>query len=371
MKIGIVTPFFYPFDGGAERNAFFLGKELAKKHDVTVFTSDKRGKEVIEKKYEVLAGMQIYRCRTFFRYRHYFGIYPELITKLLAVKLDILHVHGVGFPQQEVAVCLKKIFSPKTKIIITPHGPFMALKQYDIWKSVLKFLYMPLLKFFNKIYDTAIAQTPHNYSWFKEYGFKKIADLPAGIPQNFIAEKIDKKKSHVICYIGRLQKYKGVDQIIKVLPKLKDMFSDIKLILIGQDAGDKERLQNLAKELDVINDIIFAGKVSEDEKLKILDKSSVLVFPSEWEAFGIVILEAMARGLPVVSSKTEGGKFLIEEGANGYLFEFNNVLDLRRKLVKILSNKNLQVKMGRNNLEKVKRFVWPKLAKDLEEIYIQ
>jgi glycosyltransferase involved in cell wall biosynthesis len=366
MRIGIVTPFFYPFDGGAERNALFLAKELAKKHHVEVFTSDRKDSNVLKKKYEILNGIQIHRCKTLFRYGHYFSIYPSIITKLILNKFDVIQVHGQGFFQQDLAVAIKKLFSPKTKFFNTPHGPFMALEQYKNWQKILKTVYLPLLNVINRIYVAAIAMNPTQQVWLKNCEFKETVLIPAGINQNMIAIKHKAVNSHQLCYVGRIQKYKGLDKVIKVLSELPK----VKFVAIGADAGDKQRLEMLAKELGVADRVIFTGELSEKEKLEILDESAVFVFPSEWEAFGIAMLEAMARGLPIVSSKTEGGNFLIKNGENGYLFESKNLAELKNKLKMILSDKKLQETMSKNNIAKAKSFLWEKLCKDLEKLFL-
>lgn len=369
MRIGIVTPFFYPFDGGAERLVLHLAEELAKKHEVDVFTSDRKGHKIISIKEEKFGRITINRCTTYLRYGSYFSLYPSLILKLASKKLDVVHVYGVGFLQQEIAAIVKKIISPRTKFFVTPIGPFMALSSYEIWQAVLKRVYMPLLKLANNVYGTAIALNPYQKFWFKDYRLKNFKLIPCGILAKVIAKKTRQRSDLAVCYLGRVQKYKGIDQVIKVLPDLKKKFPQIKFFVVGPDAGDLSRLSNLAKELSVSDRVIFTGEVSEEEKFRVLDKCSIFIFPSEWEAFGIATLEAMARGLPIISTKTEGGRFLVEDGVNGYLFEFNNLMELKEKLTKLLSDGMLCRKIAENNIAKAKKFIWSDLAEDLEKVY--
>ena len=73
MKIGIITTYFYPFRGGAESNAYNLAKELSKRHEVHVFTSDRKKSAIIQKKEEKIGNIQVHRTKTWFRYRYYFA----------------------------------------------------------------------------------------------------------------------------------------------------------------------------------------------------------------------------------------------------------------------------------------------------------
>jgi glycosyltransferase involved in cell wall biosynthesis len=93
------------------------------------------------------------------------------------------------------------------------------------------------------------------------------------------------------------------------------------------------------------------------------------VFPSIYEAFGIVLLEAMACGKPVVASNVGGIPFVVEEGKTGLLFESGNVEDLADKIVTILKDEELREKMGEAGRERAKEFTWDKIAERTVEVY--
>ena len=369
MKIGFLIENFYPIRGGAEDNCFYLAKELAKKHQVYIFTSKLKN----TKDHEVLNKVNINRYRVLFRYRYYLSLTPGLLKAVINSDLDILHVHSLGFLYHDIIVLLKK--SKKTKLFNTPHGPFMALNSYSIYLKFMKNLIENIEKPINNLYDKIIQVNPYQYKWMTKIGIKKdkIAFIPNGINEDTF--KKTKKRSKfesklkgkvVISYIGRIDKYKGLDQVIKILPELKNLF----FIAIGQDSGDRKRLELLARKLDVKDRVIFTGILSENEKLRILDLSKIFIMPSEWEAFGISILEAMAHGNIIISTKTEGGKFLVKEYKNGFLYDFNNIKQLKQKINLILKNKPIQDKIKTNNIRKAKQFLWKNIAKDLEKLYL-
>ena len=373
MKIGFLINYFYPMKGGAENNCFYLAKELAKTNEVHVFTSLLKG----TKKYEIIDKVHVHRYKTLFRYRYYLSFTPGLLSGILKTKLDILHVHSFGFVWHDLIFMFKKILS-RTKIINTPHGPFMVLKYYNYFQRSFKALVENFERLIsNKFYDKLIQVNPEQYKWLIRYGIKKnkIFFVPNGILQdsfkkidnrNFI-KKYNLKNKFVISYLGRIQKYKGLDQVIKILPKLN---KNIVFLAMGKDAGDKRRLVELSKKLKVQDRVIFTGEIFDNEKLSGLDASEIFIMPSEWEAFGIVILEAMARGNAIISTKNEGAEFLIKK-ENGLLYDFGDLKTLEDSINILYKNKKLRDRFKKNNLKKAKEFLWKDIAKDLERIYLR
>ena len=372
MKIGFLINYFYPLKGGVENNCFYLARELAKTNEVHVFTSLLPN----TKKYEIIDNIHVHRYKTLFRYRYYLSFTPGLIN-ILSYKLDVLHVHSFGFFYHDLILILKKILS-KTKLINTPHGPFMVLKYYNFFQKSFKAILGNFeRRIANKFYDAVIQVNPEQYKWLIKYGIKKnkIYFTPNGIPQdafkkvdtkNFI-KKYNLKNKFVISYLGRIQEYKGLDQVIKILPRLN---KNVVFLVMGKDAGDLERLRNLTSNLNVQDKVIFTDEVSEDDLLAGLSLSKIFILSSEWEAFGISILEAMAQGNAIISTNTEGGKFLINK-ENGFLFNYNDLKDLENKIKVLIADKQALNKISKINVEKAKQFLWNDIVKDLEKVYLE
>ncbi len=372
MKIGIISTYFYPFIGGAESNAYFTAKELAKRHEVHVFTSDRKNSHIIKKKEEKIGNIHIHRAKTWFRYGYYLTFYPKLVTNLLKYNLDIIHVHSLGFINHDIAILLKKIQSPKTKFVITPHGPIMAQQKYSFWKNILKFLTINFEKSINLIYDKVIQVNPYQKEWLtKEYGFSenKIVYIPNGIDRSIFkkSRKIFENR-FIISYIGRLKEYKGVQHVIKILPDLIKKNNNLLFVIIGKDEGYYNELKNLVRKLKLENNIKFLTNSGDKQRDEFLESSEIFLMPSEWEAFGISILEAMAKGNAIISTKTEGGKFLVSEN-NGLLYDFEDEESLKKNLEILISNSIVREKMQKANIKKAKEFTWDKIAKTIEEEY--
>ncbi len=378
MKVGLVTTYFHPVIGGVEDLNFSIAKELVKRgHEVHVFTSDRKDDDVFKSE-ETIEGINIHRSPTWFSYKYYIHVNPGLILNVLKYDFDILHVQSIGFLMSDISVVLKKLFS-KTILINTPQGPFMALDKYKPHLEILKTLYRMFEYPINKLYHGAIQSNPEQYPWMVKAGFskRKIKFIPNSVP-NEIFRKVDSSKlvkkhkledRFVVTYIGRIQKYKGLDQIIRALPKVKKVQSNILFVAMGKDVGDKQRLQSLAKQLGVQDNVKFLGLVSEDDKLAALDISEIFILPSEWEAFGLVLVEAMARKNALISSRTEGGRFIIEEGINGFTYDYKDVEMLKEKFLELVKDSGLREKIKLINLKDAKKYTVAKMAKRLEDYY--
>jgi len=373
MKIGFLIEYFYPFKGGAENNCFYLAREIAKNNDVHVFTSNIYNL----KNYEIIDNIHIHRYKNLFRYKYYLSFTPGLFD-FLRYDLDILHVHSFGFLWHDFLIILSKIFK-KTKIINTPHGPFMALGNYRWYEKLFKNITEFFEYFTNRLYDSVIEVNPSQDKWMITKGINKskMVYLPNGIPKDFLKrveinkfiKKYNLRNKFVISYVGRIQKYKGLDQVLEILPNLLKVKKNIIFVILGRDADDKERLKILIKELKLENNVLFLN-VGDKEKECLYQVSEIFILPSEWEAFGIVILESMAKGTAVISTRTEGGLFLIKEKINGCLFDYGNLEELENKF-KTLFNNKLRTRIKKNNLIKAKNFTWEKIGKNLEKIYKQ
>lgn len=366
MKIGFIIKYFKPFIGGAENVAYYIAKELAKNHEVHVFTSDQKEAKTLKKE-EVIDNIHIHRCKVH-SYRYHLTFSPEMLKKVLKTKLDVLHIYSLGFIWNDTIALFKKI-SSKTKIYLTPHGPFMTLKKYTPLQYMIK-LKITFIEFFiNKIYTNVFQDNPYQHEWMTKAGINKnkIKLLPLGIPKEYLKQRKplpQYKNKFVISYVGRIQKYKGLDQIIKVLPN----FPNVIFLAAGPLDDGYLEYKKLAKKLNVEKQVIFLGKIPEEKLLQVYATSKIFVLPSEWEAFGLVQLEAMSQGNAIVATKTEGSRYLIKK-ENGFLYDFNDLQQLKNHLSTLIKNKKLLNEIIKNNKEKVKNFTWNIQAKKLEKIY--
>jgi len=175
-------------------------------------------------------------------------------------------------------------------------------------------------------------------------------------------QKYKLKNKFIISSTNRMDEYKGIQHIIQALPNIVKKHPETRLLIMCRDDGYLMTLKSIAEKLKVKKFIRFIENISEQEKFTALTLSKIFIFSSIWEAFGIVMLEAMLCRNALISTKTEGGRFLIKENINGFLYDFGDVKSLLEKINILIEDKNLREKFAQQNLENANFF-------DIEFIY--
>lgn len=177
--------------------------------------------------------------------------------------------------------------------------------------------------------------------------------------------KIDRNKK-ILLYVGNKKPHKNISTIFKAMSVLEEKENYI-LILTGKGFETYTELEDLSKELDLKDNIIHTGIVTDEELVDIYNLADIFVFPSFYEGFGIPPLEAMACGTPVVCSNTSSLPEVVGDAA--YLFDPNEEIELK-KAIEILSTDeqiyNMYVQKG---YDRIKLFTWSKCRKLTEEVY--
>jgi 1,4-alpha-glucan branching enzyme len=177
--------------------------------------------------------------------------------------------------------------------------------------------------------------------------------------------------NQTILYVGRLVIEKGVQHLLAALPGLLGWFAKLELVIAGNGPYQSE-LQQLAAALQIQNRVHFVGFVTETERNRLLAECRVAVFPSLYEPFGIVALEAMTAGVPVIVSRTGGLVETVVHEAVGLSFTPGDVADLQNCLMRILKNPQWAAGMSRRAQEKVKReYTWQAVAQQTSQVYLQ
>jgi glycosyltransferase involved in cell wall biosynthesis len=287
-----------------------------------------------------------------------------MVKMLKDINPDIVHAQmlGMGIP----ALAAKKLFG-KPYVIWGRGSDVYLAKKHE------RFVLRPAVK--NA--DAVIALTGQMKEKIGEYYKKDAFVIPNGITLdeyvglskgNLRAELQMGRSDKVIIYIGRLSPVKGVEYLIRAMRLVKDKAPDTKLILIG-DGSEREKIQSIIKQLNLEQLIIHLPQVPNKNIPKYAVASDVLVLPSLSEGFPMTILEAMASGLPVVSTRVSGLPEIVKEGINGFLVEPGNPEQLAEKILLLLKNDETRAMMSANNKESVKQYSWENVIGKLEKIY--
>jgi len=359
MRIAILVNQFPPEIGGVGISAYNTASSLSKiGHDVHVVTIQKG--ELPEKNIE--EGFYIHRVS--WKKIKVFGnilFSIKILKKLKDINPDIVHVEGlwIGIP----GYLAKKIL--KIPYVVTGHGSDVYLQS----KLLLNLRSKPVLK----SADAVIALTENMKKEMENICKKNVFVVPNGINLKEF-ENLSKiqniKKEHRILFVGSLVSIKGIRYLIESMKMIRNKYSNAQLVIVG-DGTDKYKLEKLVIELDLCNCVSFVGKVPNHKIAQYMIESDIFVLPSLSEGFGIVLLEAMASGLPIVASNVGGIPSLIQNGVNGFLVDPKNPEKIAEKVLFLFNNEDIMIKISKNNKKIVENYDWGKIIMQLENIYLK
>ena len=208
--------------------------------------------------------------------------------------------------------------------------------------------------------------------------FDKINVIPNGINvTNFtgVERDYDFRRQYamdnekIILYVGRLVNKKGIQNLIAAMPKVLSQYNDAKLIIAGK-GGMIDELRAETENLGLGNKVYFTGYLNAKQVQKIYKCADVAVFPSTYEPFGIVALEAMLAGVPTVVSDIGGLNEIVEHGVTGMKSYAGNANSIADSILSLLFNPQLCDKVSKNARIQVKnQFNWNKIAQDTHYVY--
>lgn len=368
MKIGIVC---YPTFGGSGVVATELGKALAAK-----------GNEV-----HFITYNQPVRLGSFRKNIYYHEVsvseyplfdYPPyelvLASKLVDVaryeKIDLLHVH-YAIPHASAAYTAKMILREEginLPVITTLHGTDITLLGRDA-------SFQPVISFAINQSDavTAVSNSLKNDT-YKLFGVNKdISVIPNFVCMEQFTFQANKELREVhapngeriLTHISNFRAVKRIEDVIRVFAEVRKKVP-AKLMLVG-DGPERGRIEQLCRELQTCEDVIMLGKLKNPTE--VLGISDLFLLPSESESFGLAALEAMAAGVPVISSNAGGLPEVNRHGVTGMMSDVGNVEDLTRNTLYILRDEETLAKFKRQAFERAKDFDLPKILPMYEAIY--
>lgn len=237
--------------------------------------------------------------------------------------------------------------------------------------------------------DRIIAATPAERSqllYLYRADRRKISIVPPGVDlkrfspgnkaQSMVQVGLASDVKHLL-FVGRIEPLKAVDTIFQATAALRSqqptLYEQLRINIIGGDLEDAsaemQRLQHLSEQLALQNSVNFLGAQAQDILPDYYRAVEALIMPSDYESFGMVALESMACGTPVIASEVGGLAFLIQDGVTGYHVPVREPLALASRITTLLTDHAKQASMGTSAAEVAKDYSWSKITDQLLEVF--
>lgn len=366
MRILIVNYEYPPIGGGGGFVTRDIAEEIAEKgHHVTVITSSFKelSKKEIVNKVEIIRVPAIFRKKIEVANNASMVIYLissicYCLTRLGKKSFDVINTH-FAIPTGPTGLVLSKFFGVPN--VLSIHGGDIYDPSKKMSPHQTPILSQTVQYILNKS-DIVVAQSSNTYANANQfYDIKKQIDIiPLGIKKPIFEKKERQffglsKDDFVFCTIGRLVNRKNINEALNVISKLKNINKNIKFLIIG-DGPEKENIKDGIKNLGLEKHVFMLGNVSDKEKFQLLDLSDCFMSTAMHEGFGLVFLEAMACGLPVVCYDNGGQTDFLINGQTGFINHVGDVDGILTSVQNLMNNKNMFLKMSNFNRNHVKEF---------------
>ena len=298
----------------------------------------------------------------------------KFVCVLIKSKAKVFHIHGVGYPLV-VALFISKFRRKKT--IYTAHGLISREKSLGYNYPVLYSFSEYCLIQFSDIITTVSKNMKQMIIEDYHIDNQKIIIIENGVDNSFFStmqtpQFLDYKNSnHNILFIGGTRKVKGLDFLFKTVNLLIKKDVNVTLFVVGKKGDQHAILVSRYTDLFDEGTIKFLGQISERELLTLYEFSDIFILPSLYEPFGLVVLEAMAKGKPVIVSDRVGASSLITNMKDGIIVTYNDIDSMANAIELLFKNQEKRLEIEINAKETAKEYTWGKIIEKYIKCYLE
>ena len=370
MRIAQVSPWFSPHFGGVESHVRSLSRELARRgHEVTVVTSQHDRTLSAE---EMVDGFRVIRVRPRFIFMQT-PITPRMRGSLRALSADVVHAHSPP-----------PLASHYAGAVASERGiPYVVTYHCDVelpsaFGSVVESIYRRSLGADTLRNANQVIVTTRTYAATSRAIWRyNPSVIPNAVDHRRFRPDVDGSAVRsklrippevpIVLLVGRIVPHKGVEHFVEAARYVPDAS-----FLVAGGGSSLDAMKRLALSMGVADRVRFLGRISDDRLPEVYAACDVFVLPSvsRLEAFGIVALEAMSTGKPVIVADIPGVREIIEDGRDGLLADPVNPRDLAEKIRRLLSDPEVRKTMGARGREKVlESFSIERVTDRIEAVY--
>ncbi|MCX5800957.1 MAG: glycosyltransferase family 4 protein [Candidatus Eisenbacteria bacterium] len=369
FNIAIVTHAYYPQYGGVTEHVHHAALELRKRgHRVTIITCGHGGRANYPEGNNVIrlgSNVLIRYNKAYVNLTTGWNVYGKMRRLLCQGQYDVVHVHCPLVPVLPLA-------ATRTAGDALLFGTFHASAE----SSAGYFLFKPFLKRYHRKLDGRIAVSEPARDFVRKYFGGDYRIIPNGVdpsrfnPDNPPIEELADGKLNVL-FVGRPDPRKGLEYLIRSMEIVRSRSkSPVRLVVIGD--GPKRRTYEAMVGKRHRDSVLFLGSVGVDLLPRYFSSAHAFCSPATGnESFGIVLLEAMASGVPIVASDIPGYRTVVTNGQEGFLTKPRDLEAMARALLLLLDDRRLREDMGAKGRQKALRYSWAKIAEQTEQYYVE
>lgn len=368
MKIALVSPYDYPYPGGVTNHVAHLYREFTSLgHDVRILApSSNRNLERDETDvYRIGNVHRVHANGSIARITLSFRLSRRVREVLAHEAFDVVHAHEPLMPSLPPTVLMYS----RAVNVGTFHAYRGSYYGYFYGRPVLR-------RVFSKL-DGRIAVSRSAKRFVRQYFMAPYRIIPNGVEvDRFDPERVQPLPEFMdgrpnILFVGRPEKRKGVGYLLRAYPHIKSCFPDARFIVVGAGDWDNSPYRRYIDRRG-LRDIEIVGRVSDAELPRYHRTADVFCAPAvSGESFGIVLLEAMAAGVPVVASNIEGYSQVLTNGSEGLLVPPRDEVRFANAVCRVLQDREMASEMGARGRETSELYAWPRIAEQLLDFYVK
>jgi len=366
MKIALVSPYDFAYPSGVGSHISCLAQQFTRLgHDVKIIAPASRTDTLGDRFIRIGTPRAVPVSGSIARVTMSLWLDNTIKEVFEREKFDICHLHEPLMP----TLCTTILRLKKAPMVGTFHASG-GRPWYTMFSPVMKFYFD---RWFRKL-DARIAVSRVAYQYINKYFPADYTIIPNGVDTGHFhsgvtpIERFDNGKTNIL-FVGRLEKRKGFDYLLEAYRLIKNEVPNCRLIQVGSGVRLLKKYEKRIDQLH-IKDVSFTGYAKYIDLPRYYKTADIVCFPmTGWESQGIVLLEAMAVGKPIVASDIEGFTAVLTDGVEGITVPPRNAEKLAEAILKLARDKKLREEMGARGKPRAAQYNWPVVAKKVLDIY--
>ncbi|MFA5450748.1 MAG: glycosyltransferase family 4 protein [Dehalococcoidales bacterium] len=369
MKIALVSPYDFAHPGGVVNHILALDKQFCQMgHDVRIIAPASEASvspQVDGRFIQIGKPRSVPMSGSIARISLSLRLSKDIKAALAREKFDIIHLHEPFIPM----LCTATLRFSDTITVGTFHAFGGRPGYYISWP-----LFYYLMRRRNRKLSGHIAVSKPAYEYARKHVPGKYTIIPNGIdlehfnPQVPPIERFKDGKINIL-FVGRMERRKGLDYLLKAFEIIRKKNDNVRLIVVGPGKVLRRSYERTVRKRG-IEDVAFVGRVTYDELPRYYQTADIYCSPATGrESFGIVLLEAMALGKPIVATNIEGYRHVVTDGQEGILVPPKNARILSEALEKLIDEEATRQEMGQHGIATAARYDWKIVANRVLQFY--